>query len=343
MSIIRKIENRLSETTLDAAAFLCILAGHRRIPDKDALNNTKSVIKSPNHGRFLEIDANPSAKFLSHFPPGHFYSPIPDINYVEANREGIFSLDRQVSNVDLDEAGQLAFYERLSAHLPEIPFAPDKTPGFRYFFNNPFFSYGDGVVLYGILREIPASRIVEVGSGFSSALMLDVNEKLLNNRIDFTFIEPFPDRFQELVGRSPSKHRLLVKSVQDVDLDVFSSLKRDDILFIDSSHVGKIGSDFLHILFNVLPILQSGVLIHFHDIFWPFEYPESWVKEGRAWNEIYFLRAFLAHNQDYQIVFFNSFFVEKNRELVAKIAPLMLEKTDFPENYPNSSLWLRKR
>jgi predicted O-methyltransferase YrrM len=343
MSILKKITNKILDTSFDAATFLCILIGHRKIPDKDTFNIAKSVIKSENHPLFLQVESNPSAKVLANFPPGHFYSPIPDITHVETHREGIFSLDRQVTNLDLNEARQCALFEKLSAHLPEIPFAPEKIPGFRYFFNNPFFSYGDGITLYGILREVPVKRIVEVGSGFSSALMLDVNERFLNNRIDFTFIEPFPDRFEELVGNSSSKHQLIVESVQDVDLDVFSKLEKNDILFIDSSHVGKIGSDFLHILFNILPVLQSGVLIHFHDIFWPFEYPELWVKEGRAWNEIYFLRAFLSHNQDYEIIFFNSFFVEKNRNLVAERAPLMLEKTEFDFNYPNASLWLRKR
>ena len=83
--------------------------------------------------------------------------------------------------------------------------------------------------------------------------------------------------------------------MQDVALSTFSGLRRGDILFIDSSHVAKIGSDVNHLVFTVLPALQSGVLVHFHDIFFPFEYPQAWLAEGRAWNEAYLLRAFLQY------------------------------------------------
>jgi hypothetical protein len=70
--------------------------------------------------------------------------------------------------------------------------------------------------------------------------------------------------------------------VQDVTLDLYAELDRDDVLFIDSTHVMKTGSDVCHELFAILPRLASGVLIHFHDIFWPFEYGEEWVlKENR--------------------------------------------------------------
>ena len=117
---------------------------------------------------------------------------------------------------------------------------------------------------------------------------------------------------------------------------------QNDILFVDASHVGKWHSDVLHILFEILPKLNKGVLVHFHDVMWPFEYPQSWLEEGRAFNEAYFLRAFLQYNSAFEVVFFNSFMVAKHAELLRMKMPRMLKSPSTPETIGNSSLWLRK-
>jgi hypothetical protein len=105
---------------------------------------------------------------------------------------------------------------------------------------------------------------------------------------------------------------------------------------VDSTHVAKVGSDVNHILFEVLPSLRSGVYVHFHDIYFPFEYPKEWVYQGRAWNEAYVLRAFLQHNDAYEIVLFGSFLSAFHRPWLAERMPLVARN-------PGSSLWLRKR
>ena len=104
-------------------------------------------------------------------------------------------------------------------------------------------------------------------------------------------------------------HVLLTKKVQDVEIEYFNKLEENDILFVDSSHVSKTGSDLNHIIFNILPILNKGVIIHFHDIFYPFEYPKEWVltQGGFGWNESYMLRAFLMYNKSFKILFLNSY------------------------------------
>ena len=140
--------------------------------------------------------------------------------------------------------------------------------------------------------------------------MLDTNDLFFNeNRIQFTFIEPNPqDRLDGLIHSEDRKNcKIQVEKVQDVSLDVYKALQENDILFIDSSHLSKAGSDLNFILFNVLPILNKGVIIHFHDIFYPFDYPKDWLTEERFyWNESYLLRAFLMNNDRYKITFFNS-------------------------------------
>src|SRR5690606_8620162 len=106
-----------------------------------------------------------------------------------------------------------------------------------------------------------------------------------------------------------------------VPLAVFEELNAGDMLFIDSTHVAKTGSDVNYILFEILPRLKSGVLIHFHDIFYPFEYPRDWVFNGRNWNEVYFLKAFLMYNTTFEIKLF-SHYLHKHHPNVFEAMPL---------------------
>jgi predicted O-methyltransferase YrrM len=187
-----------------------------------------------------------------------------------------------------------------------MPFGKE-LPGLRYYFDNDFYSYTDGIILYSMLRHFKPRKIIEVGSGFSSALMLDTKDYFKMDT-ELTFIEPYPERLISLLrDTDESKCHVLVENVQDIDPAVFKALNRNDILFIDSSHVLKTGSDLHFLMFDILPAIQPGVLIHFHDIFYPFEYPKESVFAGRNWNENYFLRAFLMHNTSYIIRFFSHF------------------------------------
>src|SRR5262249_30901378 len=154
----------------------------------------------------------------------------------------------------------------------------------RYYFRNEWFGYADALVLYGMIRYLRPRRVIEVGSGFSSAVMLDTNDLFCGGRVALTFVEPYPDRlFSLLRGSDRDKHTVIARPVQDVDLSLFQALSDNDILFVDSSHVSKVGSDVNHLIFQILPALADNVVVHFHDIFYPFEYPKDWVYEGRAW------------------------------------------------------------
>lgn len=115
----------------------------------------------------------------------------------------------------------------------------------------------------------------------------------------------------------------------------FDILKENDILFVDSTHVSKVGSDVNYLLFEILPRLNKGVYIHFHDIFYPFEYPKEWIYDGKAWNEDYILRAFLQYNDSFKIFFFNTFLESFFREKFTLEMPLCLKNT-------GGSLWIKK-
>jgi hypothetical protein len=179
-------------------------------------------------------------------------------------------------------------------------------------------------------------RIVEVGSGFSSCVILDTAELFLDGKVECTFVEPYPERLLSLLRlEDRGRVQILVKRVQDVGLESFLALERNDILFIDSSHVAKIGNDVNYLLGEVLPRLRPGVYVHVHDIFYPFEYPESWIREGRSWNEAYILRAFLAFNLAFEIVLFNTFLERFHRGIFEREMPLCLRNE-------GGSIWLQR-
>lgn len=228
--------------------------------------------------------------------PGHYYCPVPSIPEIKNDADRIFSdTVADLGGIDLNETGQLNNLHAFQQFYAEIPFQAEKSELCRYFFNNSLYSYADGVTLFCMMRHLRPQHIIEAGSGFSSALMLDVNDQFFNGQIQFHFIDPFPSRLESLLTLDDrSKTQIHATRVQDVPLSLFDSLSAGDILFIDSSHVCKTGSDVNFLFFEVLPRLKSGVYIHIHDIFYPFEYPKSWVYEGVAWNENYTLRAFFS-------------------------------------------------
>ncbi len=252
-----------------------------------------------------------------------------------------------LNGIDINESGQLENLNEFKQHYAEIPFKSKKTNQYRYYYDNPYYSYADGIALYCMLRFLRPRKIIEVGSGYSSALMLDVNDQFFNGEIKFDFIEPYPERLNGLLTKDDRKNvKIYSQRVQDVPRDVFDSLNKGDVLFIDSSHVSKIGSDVNYLLFDVLPNLKSGVYIHFHDIFYPFEYPRSWVYEGVAWNEAYALRAFLQYNDAFKIEFFISYLLKLHRKAVIDAIPLALNsetaEISLSHDAPGASIWLRK-
>ena len=207
-------------------------------------------------------------------------------------------------------------------------FCKSSTDDLRYYFSQSWFCYADAIFLYCFLRHTNPKTVIEVGSGFSSAVILDTVEKFLPQYPLITFIEPYPDRLKSLLKPQDFERcQILENRVQDVPLNIFTSLSAGDLLFIDSSHVVKCGSDLQFLLFKVLPQLPVGVFVHFHDVFYPFEYPEAWLLDGRYWNEAYFLRAFLAYNNEWEIYFFNTYVAKFFNDFLAEKMPLCLKNT----------------
>jgi predicted O-methyltransferase YrrM len=271
--------------------------------------------------------------------PGHFYSPVNNIDELSKREDKIWKVNKNLTGIELNEAIQESFIEELGKASKIIPFS--STPNqsdFRYYFNNGTYAHADGLVLFSFLLKLNPKKVIEIGSGFSSALMLDTNDQFLNKKIEFTFIEPNPEiNLNKLLRKEDYKNaKILNTFVQDVDINYFKALEENDVLLIDNSHVSKTGSDVNYLMTEILPLLNKGVIIHIHDIFFPFEYPKEWILEKRInWNEIYAVHNFLLFNSSFEIVFFSDFMQQKLKSNSNHELPLFFK--DRP-----GSLWIRK-
>ncbi len=284
------------------------------------------------HAELIALNKN-----LRFVPPGHFYSPIPSIDEVQRDEARIFgSVPSNIFGIELHEEEQLKLLNEFVAYYKEMPFQPQKHEGLRYYYENPAYSYSDAILLHCMIRFLKPKKIIEVGSGYSSCMTLDTNESFFDGSIVTTFIEPYPDLLMSLIkDTDKSKITTIPSRLQDVDLSEFETLQANDILFIDSTHVSKINSDVNRIFFDILPRLSSGVYIHFHDIFFPFEYPKAWAYEGRAWNEAYLLRAFLQYNGEFRVALMNTYMEHFHESFFQQNMPLCLKN-------PGGSIWIRK-
>jgi hypothetical protein len=269
------------------------------------------------------------------------WSPIPATADLERAAERWESPPRELPGIDLNKDGQLALLSELGRLAGDADLPADAHPEWRFHHDNGFYDYGSAIVLYGVMRHISPRRIMEVGSGFSSALMLDVNERFLDGTVECTFVEPLPHvRLLEVLRPEDMERVTIVRSfLQDIDLSLFDDLEAGDILFVDSSHVSKMGSDVNLLITEVMPRLPVGTWVHVHDVFYPFEYPPNWaanwVKDGRAWNEAYQLRAFLEHNAAFRIEFFSDYLRRFEPEALERALPAAAAS-------PTGTIWLQR-
>jgi hypothetical protein len=274
------------------------------------------------------------------YPPGHFYSPICDPGelsrrYRDPNTTPPPSA---LPAIDLAHDAQLRLWDNWAPFLAEVRALITQDKHKRYQSSSISYGIGDAIIYCCMLRHLQPSHMIEIGAGSSSAVALDTFDRFFSERPRCCFIDPYPALLRSiLTPKDNATIEILELPIQDVSLTRFDTLGRNDVLFIDSTHIVKTGSDVAYELFEILPRVRSGVVVHFHDVFYPFEYPRLWALERNySWNEIYALRAFLMGNQDWEIMFFNDYFARVERARVARDAPEVLDN-------PGGGLWLRRR
>ncbi|MCV7008469.1 methyltransferase domain-containing protein [Mycobacterium gordonae] len=273
------------------------------------------------------------------FAPGHYYSPIVDPSTIAEYVEKQYAQEPgDIKGIQLDEEAMVRLWNKNAEFIKNTPFSEHADGKNRYYYDNGFYPYGDAMMLRAIIAHFKPKKVIEVGSGFSSACMLDAVDHVGLSDFAMTCIDPDADRLRCTLGTEDGSRVDIIEGlVQDVPVSTFSKLNKNDILFIDSTHVLKTASDVHYELFSILPSLNEGVLVHFHDIHYPFEYPRQWLfDDNRSWNEIYALRAFLTYNSAFEVVFWNGLFAHRQRDLVHETNPLFLKN-------PGGSIWLRAR
>ena len=272
------------------------------------------------------------------FPPGHFYSPIVNVAEVKLDAPRLF--ERHVAlGLEMNVAVQKNTFKLLARHVNSMPFADEPTLGLRYHYNNTSYAFGDAFVYWGMIAAYKPKRIIEVGSGFTSALALDAIRHF-QLETTCTFIDPYPDLLFTVAQPIELPHQVIASRVQEVDPTIVEALEPGDILFIDSSHVVKTGSDVHYETTELLPRVAPGVLLHFHDVFDSFEYPAAWVIEaGQSWNELYFLQMFLMYNNEFRIEYFNDYFVKECEHDLRLLPDEARRKISLN---PGGGLWLRR-
>jgi len=250
--------------------------------------------------------------------PNHYYTAVPDLNAL-ACTEDVWAQRSELWGIDVDLDGQ-------ARRLAEIcgPFEAEYR-GNRTYADacargaGAGFGYIEAQALHGVIRHLKPSRIIEVGAGVSTACMLDAlvrNEREGAGRCEMVAIEPYP---REWLRRAPV--RLIERPVQEVELARFEALGAGDLLFIDSSHTVKVGSDVNHLILEVLPRLRRGVIVHFHDIYLPYGFPRDALATLSHPQETALLQAFLIGNPNVRILFSLSMLHYDRREVLKRVFP----------------------
>jgi hypothetical protein len=303
--------------------------GQKLLDGMDARAFVNQLVRSR---RFNEI------KYVhSKNPPGHFFSPVVDPDevrdYVAMARD---VEPHDIAGIEFPLEAMAEFWRKNRDFIASTPFTEQPSPANRYCYRGGPYSYGDGITARAMVGHFRPRRVIEIGSGLSSACMLDAAEHAGIEDFHLTCIEPYPARLKSVLRPDDEGTRVTLheRPVQGMPLDMFRALEPNDFLFIDSTHVLKTGSDVHYELFYILPALKPGVLVHFHDCRWPLEYSDIQIfQKNYSWNEVYAVRALLMHSTRYKVFFSGSLFAKHHRKLVAETAPAFLRN-------PGSALWL---
>jgi Methyltransferase domain len=265
----------------------------------------------------------------------HYYEPLPDFREVTAEKIG---QRNEMRGIDLRVDAQLQLVDDLAAAYGEELSALQKERGASAFdFANDYFSHYDAAVYYAVLRHLRPKRVLEVGAGYSTRIAAKALEKNAQsgNQASLVVIEPYP---QPRLLDAKLDMRLIKKPVQSIDDAEFAALEEGDVLFIDSSHAVKFGSDVNHLFLNVLPLIARGVWVQVHDIFFPFDYPQEWLIGRRlAFNEQYLLQAFLSGNSSWRVELCNQLLAADHRTKLRSLFESSAAVASSP-----ASFWLQR-
>jgi len=260
----------------------------------------------------------------------HFYEPIPNMKYI---RDNYSDRPRQLPGFLPTSSWEITMEQAVGPYIAEYLGSPAFE---RYGKKNWFYTGWDAAYYYCLIRSRRPRAITEVGRGLSTWI---AGAALAKNALD-----GYPG---ELVSIDPYHRgdnatectRIITTELQQISSTERKDLLRADILFVDSSHVGKWGSDVLELFESWIPNVTVNNLVHIHDIFTPYDYPRQWlVEQKRFWNEQYLFESFVAFNSSFQIEC-PLFYLSKSGASMR-----LAERTDSPEltSAIGTAMWLKR-
>lgn len=265
------------------------------------------------------------------------YSPIP---VVEPKDDPVWSAPQtSLAGIELDLDAQFVFVEsELARFVPELA-APDDPPaGGGFHLANDWYPSVDAELLYALLRHLRPRRLLELGSGYSTlvaaqAARVNAGE---GRPLELTSVDAAPR--ETLLAGLDAAVRLERDRAEDLPLARFGELERGDVLFVDTSHTVKHGSEVNRLVLEVLPRLAPGVVVHFHDVFLPYAYPREWLVDELMFAEQYLIQAFLSGNRDWRVLVAAHALARADPERLARTFPSL---SRIPSVGP-SALWLER-
>ena len=280
-------------------------------------------------------------KFGIHVLPVHYYSPVPDTRELRRQLSQWYR-EWSFAGVEFNVDGQSQLLENLRTYTSEC----DELPAYNQVREQDLGEgYGeiDSHILHAMIRHFKPRTIIEVGSGVSTYYCLHAAS--LNGEVDgvesrIVCVEPYPKPALYRL-RGASRIEIVPKLVQELSTDFFQALEEGDILFIDSTHIVKINSDVVYLYLEVLPSLKEGVVVHIHDI--PFPYPapdpELWIfTRHQFWTESALVHAFLMYNNRFKILLCSSYLHYREPDKLKSVFSVYDPGKPFP-----ASLWLQKQ
>jgi predicted O-methyltransferase YrrM len=261
----------------------------------------------------------------------HYYEP--QFNFSKLKRN--LYKNRSFPGIDFNLKKQLKNLSNLiyKNELIELNLEK-KSPNYNFNIKNNFFESGDAEIYYQLIRHLKPKNILEIGSGHSTLIALEAIKK--NKSVDkietkITCVEPYENKWLDHLNI-----KILRKKIEDLDESYYLALEKNDILFIDSSHIIRPQGDVLKIFFEIVPKLKKGTIVHVHDIFTPKDYPEKWlVEQNKFWNEQYLVEALMMNKDKYEIYLMLNFLKNNAYEELRKICPYL------KNNYEPSSLYIK--
>ncbi len=276
--------------------------------------------------------------------PVHFHSPVPDLEDLE--RRKVWDQRSELTGIDFRPEAQVAFLLELSKEFGLECDWPTNASGdpYKFYTENDSFSFGCAAATHCILRRFKPNHVIEIGSGKSSLVIsqaLSLNAQNSEKEAKYTIVDPYPHPMIE--KGLPALTQLIKDRVEVFDVTFFDQLSNNDVLFIDSGHVVRIGGDVNYLILDVLPRLASGVIIHFHDIGLPHNYPKVYATNPKFrvfWTEAYLLQAFLCFNSQFEILLAMNYLMSERQEDFHAAFPLY-----DPLKYGtvSGSFWIRRK